>query len=136
MRKKKRAVAAAVASPLPVTEGFILGRAGPPFDDNFLPACTVFFFVVLLFDPFTLATRCVCVRASCFFPRGLGSLALVMTSIWSSAQEFVKEKLGEGAGERPCTFVFHGGSGSSEEDIQIAVKVQQLLAPAVVALGL
>ncbi|CAM9307652.1 unnamed protein product [Laminaria digitata] len=38
------------------------------------------------------------------------------------AQEFVKEKLGEDADERPCIFVFHGGSGSSEEDIQIAVK--------------
>lgn len=39
-------------------------------------------------------------------------------------QEYVKEKLGEGAEDRPCTFVFHGGSGSSEEDIAIAVKVR------------
>lgn len=38
-------------------------------------------------------------------------------------QEFVKEKLGEGADDRPCIFVFHGGSGSSEEDIATAVKV-------------
>ena len=41
-------------------------------------------------------------------------------------QEYVKEKLGEGADERPCIFVFHGGSGSSEEDIATAVKVRTL----------
>lgn len=38
-------------------------------------------------------------------------------------QEFVKEKLGAGADDRPCIFVFHGGSGSSPEDIATAVKV-------------
>eukprot|EP00903_Cladosiphon_okamuranus_P020839 g19139.t1 len=37
-------------------------------------------------------------------------------------QAYVKEKLGADADERPCTFVFHGGSGSSEEDIATAVK--------------
>lgn len=35
----------------------------------------------------------------------------------------MKEKLGAGADEKPCIFVFHGGSGSSEEDIATAVKV-------------
>ncbi|CAN0354265.1 unnamed protein product [Ascophyllum nodosum] len=35
---------------------------------------------------------------------------------------FIKEKLGEGAEDRPCVFVFHGGSGSTEEEISIAVK--------------
>lgn len=38
----------------------------------------------------------------------------------------MKEKIGEGADERPCIFVFHGGSGSSEEDISVAVKVRSL----------
>lgn len=51
---------------------------------------------------------------------------IVAVSIFSLAQEFVKEKLGEGADEWPCTFVFHGGSGSSEEDIATAVKVRLL----------
>lgn len=89
----------------------------------------LFFLVVFLFDPLTLKTVArVCRRASCFYLRGLGSLVLAVMSISSFAQEYVKEKLGEGADERPCTFVFHGGSGSSEEDIQMAVKVQQLLA--------
>lgn len=36
----------------------------------------------------------------------------------------MKEKLGADADERPCIFVFHGGSGSSEEDIATAVKVR------------
>lgn len=36
----------------------------------------------------------------------------------------MKEKLGADAGDRPCIFVFHGGSGSSEEDIATAVKVK------------
>lgn len=42
----------------------------------------------------------------------------------------MKEKLGEGAEDRPCIFVFHGGSGSSEEDISTAVKVCTRLASA------
>lgn len=41
-------------------------------------------------------------------------------------QEYVKEKMGADADERPCIFVFHGGSGSSEEDIATAVKVRQI----------
>lgn len=43
-------------------------------------------------------------------------------AILGEHQEFVKEKLGAGADDRPCIFVFHGGSGSSEEDISVAVK--------------
>lgn len=31
--------------------------------------------------------------------------------------------MGADADDRPCIFVFHGGSGSSEEDIATAVKV-------------
>lgn len=31
--------------------------------------------------------------------------------------------MGADAEDRPCIFVFHGGSGSSEEDIATAVKV-------------
>lgn len=45
------------------------------------------------------------------------------------AQEFVKEKMGDGADARPCIFVFHGGSGSSEEDIATAVKVLVVCVP-------
>jgi fructose-bisphosphate aldolase, class II len=33
----------------------------------------------------------------------------------------VRKELGEGAEEKPCFFVFHGGSGSSEEEIKTAV---------------
>lgn len=32
--------------------------------------------------------------------------------------------MGADAEDRPCIFVFHGGSGSSEEDIATAVKVK------------
>jgi fructose/tagatose bisphosphate aldolase len=33
----------------------------------------------------------------------------------------VRKELGAGAEEKPCFFVFHGGSGSSEEEIKTAV---------------
>lgn len=42
--------------------------------------------------------------------------------ILATHQEYVKEKMGADADDRPCIFVFHGGSGSSEEDIATAVK--------------
>ncbi|CAM9320306.1 unnamed protein product [Chrysoparadoxa australica] len=42
--------------------------------------------------------------------------------ILKTHQEFVKEKLGaKCTNDKPCFFVFHGGSGSSEEDIATAV---------------
>ncbi|CAM9398363.1 unnamed protein product [Discosporangium mesarthrocarpum] len=42
--------------------------------------------------------------------------------ILATHQEFVKGKLGGSCDDMPCTFVFHGGSGSSKEDIATAVK--------------
>merc|ERR1719327_2121728 len=41
--------------------------------------------------------------------------------ILHNTQKFIKEKLGCES-DKPVSFVFHGGSGSSEEDIQYAIK--------------
>ncbi|CAE8637414.1 unnamed protein product [Polarella glacialis] len=41
--------------------------------------------------------------------------------ILHSTQKFIKEKLGCKS-DKPVSFVFHGGSGSSQEDIQYAIK--------------
>merc|ERR1712146_841530 len=40
--------------------------------------------------------------------------------ILHNTQKFISEKLGDG-NEKPVSFVFHGGSGSSVEDIQYAI---------------
>lgn len=58
-------------------------------------------------------------------PLANSSLARFVSSCAILQQSFVKEKLGADADERPCIFVFHGGSGSSEEDIATAVKVRE-----------
>merc|ERR1711988_949937 len=42
--------------------------------------------------------------------------------ILHNTQAFIKEQLGEGAPEKPVSFVFHGGSGSSREDIRYAIE--------------
>ncbi|KAG5185845.1 hypothetical protein JKP88DRAFT_179995 [Tribonema minus] len=42
-------------------------------------------------------------------------------AILKTHQEFVRSKLG-GSEEKPCYFVFHGGSGSTEEEIKTAVE--------------
>eukprot|EP00953_Heterococcus_sp_UTEX-ZZ885_P037871 19446-Heterococcus_DN1.PRE.1 len=47
--------------------------------------------------------------------------AATVTTTTLYAQEYVRKELGEGAEEKPCFFVFHGGSGSSEEEIKTAV---------------
>merc|ERR1712023_463379 len=41
--------------------------------------------------------------------------------ILHNTQKFISEKLGDG-NAKPVSFVFHGGSGSSVEDIQYAIK--------------
>merc|ERR1719421_608503 len=41
--------------------------------------------------------------------------------ILHNTQKFIKEKLGTD-NDKPCNFVFHGGSGSSKEDIQYAIE--------------
>merc|ERR1712151_1258965 len=41
--------------------------------------------------------------------------------ILPNTQKYIKEKLGCES-DKPVSFVFHGGSGSSEEDIQYAIK--------------
>jgi fructose-bisphosphate aldolase class II len=41
--------------------------------------------------------------------------------ILHNTQKFIKEKLGSES-DKPCNFVFHGGSGSSKEDIQYAIE--------------
>merc|ERR1712023_400564 len=41
--------------------------------------------------------------------------------ILHNTQKYIKEKLGC-EGDKPVSFVFHGGSGSSTEDIQYAIK--------------
>merc|ERR1712146_381219 len=41
--------------------------------------------------------------------------------ILHNTQKFISEKLGDG-NAKPVSFVFHGGSGSSTEDIQYAIK--------------
>mmetsp|Transcript_12183 Transcript_12183/g.18215 ORF Transcript_12183/g.18215 Transcript_12183/m.18215 type:complete len:367 (+) Transcript_12183:39-1139(+) len=41
--------------------------------------------------------------------------------ILATHQKYVGEKIGTGASDKPCFFVFHGGSGSTEEDINTAV---------------
>lgn len=43
-------------------------------------------------------------------------------SLLGDCQKYVKEKIGEGAPEKPVFFVFHGGSGSEKADIETAVK--------------
>jgi fructose-bisphosphate aldolase class II len=42
--------------------------------------------------------------------------------ILHSCQKYISEKLGLAEGSKPCFFVFHGGSGSSVEDIQYAIE--------------
>jgi fructose-bisphosphate aldolase class II len=42
--------------------------------------------------------------------------------ILATHQEYVREKLGKDAIQKPCFFVFHGGSGSSEAEIKTAVE--------------
>jgi fructose-bisphosphate aldolase class II len=42
--------------------------------------------------------------------------------ILHSCQKYISEKLGLPEGSKPCFFVFHGGSGSSVEDIQYAIE--------------
>nr|AHK23673.1 class II fructose-1,6-bisphosphate aldolase [Chromera velia] len=42
--------------------------------------------------------------------------------ILAEHQDFVAKKLGVTADSKPCFFVFHGGSGSTEEEIATAVK--------------
>jgi len=41
--------------------------------------------------------------------------------ILHNTQAYIKEKLGT-SDDKPCRFVFHGGSGSDEKDIQYAIK--------------
>merc|ERR1712100_533241 len=41
--------------------------------------------------------------------------------ILHNTQKYISEKLGDG-NKKPVSFVFHGGSGSSVEDIQYAIK--------------
>jgi fructose-bisphosphate aldolase class II len=41
--------------------------------------------------------------------------------ILHNTQKFIKEKLGTD-NDKPCFFVFHGGSGSSQEDIRYAIE--------------
>ncbi len=60
-----------------------------------------------------------------YCPFLISSLPHFVSSGVTMQQSFVKEKLGADAEERPCIFVFHGGSGSSEEDIATAVKVRE-----------
>jgi fructose-bisphosphate aldolase class II len=43
-------------------------------------------------------------------------------SILKRAQKFVAEKLGEKEGSKPVLFVFHGGSGSDQKDVEEAIK--------------
>jgi len=42
--------------------------------------------------------------------------------ILHNSQKYISEKLGLAEGSKPVSFVFHGGSGSSVEDIQYAIK--------------
>jgi len=42
--------------------------------------------------------------------------------ILHNSQKYISEKLGLKEGSKPVSFVFHGGSGSSVEDIQYAIK--------------
>eukprot|EP00622_Pseudochattonella_farcimen_P001060 FR735665.1.p1 GENE.FR735665.1~~FR735665.1.p1 ORF type:complete len:225 (+),score=40.65 FR735665.1:196-870(+) len=42
--------------------------------------------------------------------------------ILHNSQKYISEKLGLAEGSKPASFVFHGGSGSSVEDIQYAIK--------------
>jgi len=42
--------------------------------------------------------------------------------ILHNSQSFISEKLGPKAGDKPMHFVFHGGSGSSVEDIKYAIE--------------
>merc|ERR1711966_84344 len=42
--------------------------------------------------------------------------------ILHSCQKYISEKLGLAEGSKPCSFVFHGGSGSSVKDIQYAIE--------------
>ena len=42
--------------------------------------------------------------------------------ILHNSQKYISEKLGLPEGSKPVKFVFHGGSGSSVEDIQYAIK--------------
>merc|ERR1711871_445671 len=39
-----------------------------------------------------------------------------------NCQKYISEKLGLPEGSKPASFVFHGGSGSSVDDIQYAIK--------------
>ena len=42
--------------------------------------------------------------------------------ILRNSQEYISRQLGLAAGSKPCSFVFHGGSGSSREDIRYAIE--------------
>merc|ERR1719267_520587 len=42
--------------------------------------------------------------------------------ILHNTQKYISEKLGLPEGSKPVSFVFHGGSGSSVDDIQYAIK--------------
>mmetsp|Transcript_7250 Transcript_7250/g.14045 ORF Transcript_7250/g.14045 Transcript_7250/m.14045 type:complete len:190 (+) Transcript_7250:786-1355(+) len=42
--------------------------------------------------------------------------------ILHNCQKYIAEKLGLPEGSLPCSFVFHGGSGSSVKDIQYAIE--------------
>merc|ERR1712151_863712 len=51
-------------------------------------------------------------------PNGLFTIA----AAFGNAQKYISEKLDLPAGSKPVKFVFHGGSGSSVEDIRYAIK--------------
>ena len=49
--------------------------------------------------------------------RGVGNVKLD-PKILRNSQEYISQQLGLGAGAKPCSFVFHGGSGSDINDIK------------------
>ena len=51
----------------------------------------------------------------------MNGCAQLTPSILHSSQKFIKEQAGT-ASDKPVFFVFHGGSGSSREDIRYAIE--------------
>merc|ERR1711988_610527 len=52
----------------------------------------------------------------------MGGNVKLEPEILHNTQKYISEKLGLPEGSKPVSFVFHGGSGSSVDDIQYAIK--------------